>query len=240
MTPLPDLESLIDIVRSDAPGDDPLQQLAQASRSVGEIEDLNDALLDHFVQSCRASGCTWSEISSVLGVSKQAAHKRFASVTPTFERFTPRARAVLSDARERARAAGEGAIGTEHLLLALFGPAEALAAQVLRDSGLSRDAVQARLGADDHRPQGSPPGGGGVGYSPRAVAALRHAVDEALQLGHNYVGTEHLLLALFGDSDAHGGRILVSLGATYDDIRERLIQKFAAMQRAREAGGQTT
>jgi len=75
---------------------------------------------------------------------------------------------------------------------------------------------------------------GEIGYSPRARAALRHAVEEALKLGHNYVGTEHLLLGLFDDPDALAARILASLGASYEDTRVRLAEKFAAMRRARE------
>jgi ATP-dependent Clp protease ATP-binding subunit ClpA len=249
MTPLPDVQALIEIVRSDAPSDDPLDQLAQAARSVGEIEEVSDALLGHFVESCRASGYSWSQISSALGVSKQAVHKRFAGVTPTFERFTPRARMVLRDARDQARALGRSAVGTEHLLLALFEPAEALAAQVLRDAGLRRDAVVARLQADPtagtvpSREGGSVAGGAGsgeIGYSPRARAVLRNAVDEALKLGHNYIGTEHLLLGLFDDPDALAAQILASLGATYEDTQQRLAEKLAAVKRARESASEAT
>jgi uncharacterized protein YjiS (DUF1127 family) len=249
MTPLPDLDSLVKIVRADASSDDPLDQLAQAARSVGEMEQLSDNLLDHFVEACRDNGRTWSEISSALGVSRQAAHKRFSGTVPssprfpgtaTLERFTERARAALRDATLQARDLGQGWVGTEHLLLALFEPAEALAAQVLRDIGLTRDAVEDRLKTTpDPEPQ---PGqrdkaaGGEVGYSPRAVQALRYAVEEALKLGHNYVGTEHLLLGLFDDPDTVAARLLSSLGGDYEDVLGRLGEKFTAFKRAREQG----
>ena len=249
MTPLPDLKSLVDIVRADATSDDPLEQLAQAARSVSEMEQLSDNLLDHFVEACRANGRTWTEISSALGVSRQAAHKRFSAATQgyvrlpgtaTFERFTERARAVLRDATQQARDFGQPFVGTEHLLLALFEPAEALAAQLLREIGLSADAVRDQLRADPaagaESQEGGKPVGDQVGYSPPAVRALRYAAEEALKLGHNYVGTEHLLLGLFDDPDALGARILTSLGGDYEDIRERLAEKFASIKRAREQG----
>jgi Clp amino terminal domain, pathogenicity island component len=249
MTPLPDLKSLVDIVRADATSDDPLEQLAQAARSVGEMEQLSDNLLDHFVEACRANGRTWTEISAALGVSRQAAHKRFSAAMPgfarlpgqaTLERFTERARAVLRDATEQARDFGQPFVGTEHLLLALFQPAEAVAAQVLRELGLTADAVRDQVRADpevgaDSRDAGKP-AGDEVGYSPRAIRTLRHAVEEALKLGNNYVGTEHLLLGLFDDPDALGARILTSMGGDYEDIRERLVEKFATIKRAKEQG----
>jgi ATP-dependent Clp protease ATP-binding subunit ClpC len=159
--------------------------------------------------------------------------------TATLERFTERARAVLRDATRQAREFGEPFVGTEHLLLALFEPAEALAAQVLRELGLSADAVRDQLrshpaaGAESR--EAGKPAGDEVGYSPRTIQALRYAVEEALKLGHNYVGTEHLLLGLFDDPDAVGARILTSLGGDYEDIRERLAEKFPSVRRARDS-----
>src|ERR1017187_10640505 len=130
MTPAPNLQELIDVVRADAPAGDALDQLAQASRTVAGLEEVGDALLGYFVDQCRRSGRSWSEISASLGVSKQAAHKRFSVSAPTFERFTERARAVLSGAADQARSLGSGSIGPEHLLLALFEAADGLAPQV--------------------------------------------------------------------------------------------------------------
>jgi len=238
MVPLPDVQSLIEVVRGDALSDDPLDQLAQAARSVAEIEEVSDGLLGHFVESCRASGYSWSQISAVLGVSKQAVHKRFAGLTPTLERFTPRARSVVSDAVEEARALGQTAVGTEHLLLALFEDPEALAAQVMEEAGLRREAVVGKLpGAPDGgaAPEtGAEPAGNEIGYSPRARTALRNAVEEALKLGHNYVGTEHLLLGLFDDPDARAAEILGSLGVTHEDMEQRLAAKLAVLAASRK------
>src|ERR1700679_960763 len=120
MTPSPTLQALIDAVKADAPGDDPLVRLTQASRTAADLEQVGDALLGHFVDQCRRSGHSWSEISNALGVSKQAAHKRFTLEAPTFERFTDRARSVLRQSETEAHRLGHGFVGTEHILLALF------------------------------------------------------------------------------------------------------------------------
>src|ERR1700679_756007 len=127
MTPAPSLEELIKSVRADAPSDDPLDQLSEASRISASMEATGDALLGHFVDQSRLGGYSWTQISAALGVTKQAVHKRFSSSAatfefgaPTFERFTPRAKAVLAGATEQARRAGHEAVGSEDLLLALF------------------------------------------------------------------------------------------------------------------------
>src|SRR6266702_5897109 len=101
MTPGPSLQELISTVRVDAASDDVLDQLVTASRTVAELEEVADAALAHFVDQCRRSGRSWSEISGALGVTKQAAHKRFSFATPPMlERLTPRARSALAAAAE--------------------------------------------------------------------------------------------------------------------------------------------
>src|SRR5882672_11123453 len=143
MTPGPSLQALIAAVRADAAADDDLEQLAMASRTVAELEEVADATLGHFVDQCRHNGRSWSEISKALGVTKQAAHKRFAA--PTLERFTPRARAAVRAAADDARSLGQGFIGTEHLLLGLLAPAEGVAAQVLDEAGITRAIVEPQI-----------------------------------------------------------------------------------------------
>jgi hypothetical protein len=209
MTPLPDVESLIAVVRAEAGSSEPLDLLASAARSAAELEQVGDSLVDHFVEACRANGFSWSEISSALGVSKQAAHKRFATTTPTFERFTLR---------------GQPAVGTEHLLLALFEPAEAIAAQVLHEAGVRAEAVEAQLSG----PEGGEPVTGQIGYAPAARTALRNAVDEALRLGHNYIGTEHMLLALYDEPGGVAPTALAALGLPREEAERRLAEKFAS------------
>ncbi len=219
MTPAPTLQELIDGVRGDASGEDALVQLSQASKTVNDLEQVADALLGHFVDQCRRSGRSWSEISSSLGVSKQAAHKRFTFEVPSFERFTDRARTVMGQSKIEANRLGHGFVGTEHLLLALFDVAEGLAAQVLGQMGVTRSMAETQILALIKPGSGSEEGT--LPFTPRAKAMIRGAVDEALQLGHNYVGTEHLLLSLFRDENAVAAKVLVGLGVSLDAARDR-------------------
>jgi hypothetical protein len=221
VTPGPSLQALIAAVRADAATDDDIEQLATASRTVADLVEVADATLGHFVDQCRRQGRSWSEISRALGVTKQAAHKRFA--TPALERFTPRARAVVQAAADEARSLGQGDIGTEHVLMGLFAPAEGIAAQVLNDAGITRAVVEQRI--RDGAARGSLLADAEPSFTPRATACIERAVTEALRLGHNYVGTEHLLLAVFGDSESLAASILTDLAATYDDFRVRVIEK---------------
>src|SRR4051794_994476 len=101
MNPPPTLDELIRLVQADSPSDSPLDQLATAATTINTLNDTGDAVLGHFVDKSRGAGHTWTEISGVLGVTKQAVHKRFTG-TPTFERFTDRARNVLKQSRTEA------------------------------------------------------------------------------------------------------------------------------------------
>ena len=223
MPPSPSLQQLIDIVRADTKGEDALVQLSQASKTVADLEQVSDELLGHFVDQCRRSGRSWSEISVALGVSKQAAHKRFSFGTPTTERFTDRARAVLGRSVEEAHRLGHNFVGTEHLLLALFESSGGRAAQVLGEMGITRDGAEVQIlrlikrgtqSLDDNPP-----------LTPRAREVIREATSEAVRLGHNYVGTEHLLLAQFHDKDAIASKVLSALGASYEIVRARTIER---------------
>src|SRR5262245_52255591 len=139
MTPGPTLEQLIAIVRTDAGSDDPLDQLTTAVRTVGELEETADAALAYFVDRCRGNGRSWSEISKALGVTKQAAHKRFSPGAPPLQRLTARAGAVLAQSAAEARELGHNYIGTEHVLLALFVDPESIAAKILAALDITHD-----------------------------------------------------------------------------------------------------
>jgi hypothetical protein len=225
MTPSPTLQALIEGVQADAPGEEALLQLSQASKTVADLEQVGDALLGHFVDQCRRSGHSWSEISHALGVSKQAAHKRFTFDTPTFERFTGRARRVLSGSETEARNLGHGFVGTEHILLALFAVPDGLAIKVLDEVGISKSMVEEHVLQMIKR--ATPAGEGKLPFTPRANAVLRNAMETALALGHNYIGTEHILLGLFGDEDAVAATVLRELGASYDVVRDRTLELLA-------------
>lgn len=225
MTPSPTLQALIDGVRADAPGDEALLQLSQASKTVSDLEQVGDALLGHFVDQCRRSGHSWSEISNALGVSKQAAHKRFTFDVPTFERFTDRARMALSQSETEAHRLGHGFVGTEHILLALLEVTDGLALRVLDEVGISKPKVEEKV-LELIKP-GTASEEGKLPFTPRAKAVLRGAVEEALRLGHNYIGTEHLLLGLFNDEDSIAAKVLGELGASCGVVRDRTLELLA-------------
>ncbi len=231
MTPAPTLDELISSVHTAVPAGDPLDQLAEALRTVGQLEDVGDALLGHFVDRCRADGRSWSEISSALGVSKQAAHKRFSPGSDravAFDRFTPRAREVLRLAAEEARRLGHGEVRTEHLLLALFVDPDSLAAFALAGAGIDGAAVASRVEATV--PASSPGPKGELPFTPATLDLLRAAVEEALAFGHNYIGTEHQLLGLFRLPDDPAAAILTELGADRDDLRRRVTEKLSSLK----------
>ena len=226
MTPGPNLQELIDTVKADAPSADPLDRLATASTTVAELEAVGDSVLSHFVDQCRRSGRSWSEISTALGVSKQAAHKRFSPATASLERWTPRAQSALRAAAEAARTFGHDYIGTEHLLFGLFEPAGGIAAQILDELGFTRAKVEEQILAVAPRAAATATD---LPYTLGAAEALGRTVSVALGLGHNYIGTEHLLLALFGGPDELGSKILANGGANYDGVKNRVLQKLAGL-----------
>jgi ATP-dependent Clp protease ATP-binding subunit ClpA len=237
MAPPPTLQELIEIVRQDSSSDQPLDQLVAAAAAAAQLEETTDALLGHFVDRCRRDGRSWTEISAALGVSKQAVHKRFAPAlaahivaatpSPTFERFTDRARHVIAQARQEAIVAGVGSVGTEHILLAQFSEPAGVAARALATMGVSKEAVAAAIRAggqtaasdteaDDSSPgdaDGGSVGGSGPAFSGPAKRLLRDALTVALELGHNYIGTEHLLLGQYRNPDSVATRILLEADA---------------------------
>ncbi|GAA1579401.1 Clp protease N-terminal domain-containing protein [Kribbella hippodromi] len=229
MTPGPDLQQLITTIKTDAGSDDELQQLATAAATINELTTTSDAALGFFVDRARGAGKSWVEISAVLGVSKQAAHKRFAdswTSKPALDRYTERTKAVVAAAADVARERNHAFIGTEHLLLAFFTQPQAVATLVLLAHGITADSVGAAV--DVESPAGpksaeqtldadNPP------YTRRTAHVLQGAVGEALTLGHNYVGTEHLLLAFYRDQAGVATKILLQQGldeaTAWNDIR---------------------
>ena len=138
-----------------------------------------------------------------------------------FERFTSPARRVLVLAQEEARLLNHSFIGTEHILLGLIGEGEGMAAKVLESLGISpgpvRQKIEETIGMSGTLPSGSPP------FTPRAKKVLELALREALQLGHSYIGTEHLLLGLVREGEGVGATILVGLGADLGRVRQGVI-----------------
>jgi len=231
MTPTPNLQDLVQSVRAEVADTDPLGQLTKAAELSASLNTLGDRLLDHFVFQCRQAGMSWAELSSALGVSKQAAHKRFYSSTPNMNRFTAKAQAVVQGSIDLARKLGHTTTGTEHLLVAMFEPSDSLAALALTRLGLSREAaLEQLLQRNPGQPEETV---GAIPSSEHRKEALRGAVDEALELNHNYVGTEHLLLALYRDPEYTSAKILTALGLDREAVRSTLLVALDTLVRER-------
>jgi ATP-dependent Clp protease ATP-binding subunit ClpC len=140
-------------------------------------------------------------------------------------RFTGRARRVIVLAQHEARELGHGFVGTEHLLLGLLAEGEGVAALALESLGISLEETRDQVEEIAGRGQGTP--AGHLPLTPRAKQALERALREAVQLGHNYVGTEHLLLSLLAEGDGTVAHVLAGRGAGYDLVRERVVALLA-------------
>ena len=139
-----------------------------------------------------------------------------------FERFTDRARRVVVLAQEEARMLNHNYIGTEHILLGLIHEGEGVAAKALESLGISLEAVRQQVEEIIGQGQQAPPGH--IPFTPRAKKVLELSLRESLQLGHNYIGTEHILLGLIREGEGVAAQVLVKLGADLDRVRQQVIQ----------------
>ena len=139
-----------------------------------------------------------------------------------FERFTARARRVVVLAQEEARMLNHHYIGTEHILLGLIHEGEGQAAKALESLGISLEAVRQQV--EETVGQGQQAPSGHIPYTARAKKVLELSLGEALQLGHNYIGTEHILLGLLREGEGVAAQVLVELGADLNRVREQVIQ----------------
>ena len=139
-----------------------------------------------------------------------------------FERFTDRARRVVVLAQEEARMLDHNWIGTEHILLGLMREGEGVAAKTLESLGISLDAVRQQV--EEIIGRGQQPPSGHIPFTPRTKKVLELALRESLQLGHNYIGTEHILLGLIREGDGVAAQVLVKLGADLNRVRQQAIQ----------------
>jgi hypothetical protein len=192
------------------------------------LDEVADHLIGHFVDQARKSGASWTEIGKCMGVTKQAAQKRFVPKVPIdsaaldpdagFGRFTPRARNVVVEAQNKAHGAGNAEIRPDHLLLALFTDPGGLAAKLLAGQGIDADAVNKAVTLPprvDDLPALIP-------FNGPAKKALELTFRQALRLGHNYIGTEHILLAMYEAEDDDG--TLHQLGVDKDRFERELVE----------------
>ena len=151
-----------------------------------------------------------------------------------FERFTDRARRVVVLAQDEARSLNHNYIGTEHLLLGLITEGEGVAAKALESLDINKDAV--RSAVIDIIGEGEKPVEGHIPFTPRAKRVFELSLREALQLGHNYIGTEHLLLGLLKEGEGVASQVLIKLGADLGKVRQTVIELLSGYQRNGDDG----
>jgi hypothetical protein len=241
------LDELIGHVRSqEGTALDHVSAAVQLSEHLGELAD---HLIGHFVDQARKTGASWTEIGQSMGVTKQAAQKRFVPKASSaedllgdafqdhlFSRFTPRAKRAVTAAMEKAQQHRHGFIGTEHLALGLLDEPEALAAKAIWALGVTPEAARNALLAAMPPAMADEPISGKIPFAPRARKVLELALREALHLGHNYIGTEHILLGVLAEEDGIGGRTLIEQGVTKERVQEWLVPVLEQLAQAKRQG----
>lgn len=221
---------------------DALAQLSDAVSLAEHLCEVSDHLIGHFVDQARRSGASWTDIGQSMGVTKQAAQKRFvpkidprgdsaAAIERVYGRYTDRARHVVVAARDAAVEAASPGIDTVHLVLGLLVEPAALAAGVIVSAGVSLDSV--REAATANLPTGVDPVPDPMPYTAAAKKTLELTLREALRLGHNYIGTEHLLLALLEQGEGAGYEVLTGLGLTKEAAERRIVETLEEIVAAR-------
>ncbi|MFI1915386.1 Clp protease N-terminal domain-containing protein [Nocardia sp. NPDC020380] len=231
------LDDLIDGIKKALP-DDVLEQLNAAVVAANHLGEVADHLIGHFVDQARRSGASWTEIGQSMGVTKQAAQKRFVAKSSSnleaaimdpkdgFARFTPRARNVVVSAQEEARQVGNLEITPDHLILGLLAEPDSLAVKLINAKGVSDEAVR-RVAVNALPPASGEAVPALIPFDGQSRKALELTFREALRLGHNYIGTEHILLALL-DLEAGTG-VLSGLGLDKDELSADLTALLASI-----------
>ncbi len=252
------LDDLISYVKSqDGTALDHVSAAMRVSEHVGEVAD---HLIGHFVDQARKAGASWTEIGQSMGVTKQAAQKRFvpkAAEWPVpgdeagwqaalaeafrahpFSRFTPRAKNSISAAAEEARERRHDRVIPEHIALGLLHEPEGLAAKAIEALGVPLDSARDALVAALPSANVDEPVSGRIPFTPGAKKTMELAVRAALKLGHNYIGTEHLLIGVLEDEVTAGSGTLTGLGVTRAEVSQWLVTELTRLAEAkRQAAG---
>ncbi|HEX6329076.1 MAG TPA: Clp protease N-terminal domain-containing protein [Jiangellaceae bacterium] len=234
------LDDLIGYTRRCHPDDDPLQHLTDAVQVSEQLGELADHLVGHFVDQARKAGASWTDIGRAMGVSKQAAQKRFVARaedlgadTSLYDRLTDRAKHVAAAAQEEARRTGHAQVDSLHVVLGLTAEPKGLAVLAIHAQGVRlddvRSAVMDALGGD----HGGRPSTDHVPFGPEAKKVMQLALREALRFGHNYVGTEHILLGLLRDEKSAGTGVLTDLGVKRHESQRWVLAALEGYRRAR-------
>lgn len=229
MEQLPDLEKLV--VWIDRPDRDPLELLTDAVILSGRLGELADDLVDHFVQRARRSGASWADIGQAIGVSKQAAQKRFVRRAPGFRgpkrglftRFAPGSRSVVKRAVEYAHDRGSPEIGTHHLVAALS-EAESGGRAILEEVGGDVEAIHRTALASLGGPFDESPKSGHIPFAADSKKVLELSLREAIHGESRHIGTGHLLLGILRDEKSGGARLLNEHGVSRDAVRTWLAE----------------
>lgn len=227
-----DLGELVARVEGRRPAD-ALAAIESANQVAVEVGALVDRLIGYYVERARSEGHSWSQIGALMGISRQAAQQRFGARQATLgladleragalKRLTGRAREALARAEEEARRAGRRSVTPAQLLDAVLVDEESLATRAVARVGIAPAALRGSLAAD--LAPGDGPAPEVVTIHPALRRALTAAVTEALQLGHNYVGTEHLLLGLIRDPASAEARALGAFGVQPDQVRRAVVE----------------
>jgi hypothetical protein len=235
------LDDLITHVMGQHPEGDALEHLSDAGETSQHLGEVADHLIGHFVDQARRSGASWTDIGQYMGVSKQAVQKRFVPKESEdlddfprggrLSRFTTRARNVVVQTRVEAESLGHEKVTNEHLVLGLLSEPDAIAGRAIAELSLPldqvRDAVLALLpemtGNRIRRAR----------FNRETKKTLELALREALHLGHNYIGTEHLLLGLLRNDKEPAAELLVRLGVTRDRAVAWIIPELYKLQAAK-------
>jgi hypothetical protein len=227
-----------------------LDQVSAAVRISEHLGELADHLIGHFVDQARKTGASWTEIGQSMGVTKQAAQKRFVPKSSDlgdlfsgafppepikYSRFTDRAkRVVVAAVEEGAIKRRHDRVLPEHLILGLLHEQEGLAARAIVALGVSPGAASAALGAalPAALPDGKP-SPGHIPFDSRTMKVMELTLREALALGHNYIGTEHILLGLLEEEESRGGGTLTGLGITKERTLAWLVPVLEQMAAAK-------
>lgn len=207
---------------------DPLDRVTGAVQMAEDLGEVADSLIGHFVDQARRAGASWSEIGRSMGMSKQAAQKRFVGRSQShaapldssqgFSRFNEEARAVVVTAQQRARDAGNDTIGIGHLLLGLVAAPESAAARAVVAQGVSLEDVERMASATLSPAAASVPAL--IPFDEHAKDALQRTFAKAQHLEAGTIGSEHVLLAVLAVD--HGTGVLAGLGVTPEAIEAHL------------------
>ena len=228
-----DLSQLIAAVEDGA--DEPLDRIAAAATLKDQLETVGDDLRDHFVRQARDDGASWTQIGEALGVTRQAAQQRHGGFFERLldrlkegrlTRFTPRARESVQAARDAAKAHRHAEVGTEHLLLGLVIDPAAVSTVALDRLGLP--AAEATRLVAERFPDGVEERDGRTPFSAPARRALEDSLGIALNLGHNYIGTEHLLIAV-AQGEGGGAEVLRAADLAPDAVEQAVVARLAVL-----------